>query len=369
MTQLETLFDADFRTVLCLASPPADTFTIVTTNVCDELSFLHDRQPLILESTQAIALWLNPTVPLKEVRKAIKTFQGPFEFYKVPKEVGKVCNDDSAFIMPVEQREDGLTAAFSKGAGRGAQRQSVPDREQTKEADSSSATYIGAGPQTIALSDTDPETNAPAPLTEKHKIKSEQSSDGGTGASSLTEGVTVKHIDRFRSGVDESGEAPQGSSRFSPDPFDPPVSPYRPNGGYSTVDDPHGGLPKHGSVSHDDWKGAGKRKGSSKRIRSGEGALEEAFNRQIVKRELQEDVKNFQIGADGGVPKNEDARNTVSKGAPLRPKANPGLSNAFEAVAGSSTRRGASSKAAASPTKKDSSRSEHSDIRSYFGKK
>lgn len=95
-------------------SEPRYTFTIITTEVCKELSFLHDRQPLILPSNEAIATWLDPQAPLKEVEQLVKTFEGGLQYFKVPREVGKVGNDDPGFILPIEDRKDGLMAAFGR---------------------------------------------------------------------------------------------------------------------------------------------------------------------------------------------------------------------------------------------------------------
>lgn len=95
-------------------SEPRYTFTIITTEVCKELSFLHDRQPLILPSNEAIATWLDPKAPLNEVEQLVKTFEGGLQYFKVPREVGKVGNDDPGFILPIEDRKDGLMAAFGR---------------------------------------------------------------------------------------------------------------------------------------------------------------------------------------------------------------------------------------------------------------
>ncbi|CAO1623317.1 unnamed protein product [Parajaminaea phylloscopi] len=231
---------------------PRFTFTIITTDVCDKLSFLHDRQPLILESPEAIALWLDPSANQDEVRRVIKTFQGPLEVYKVPQEVGKVGNDDAAFVQPVEQRSDGLMAAFRRQG-----KQSAGDKESA------------APPAPQLQQDTNSETHAPPPQPVKEEPQNAQVAQPADTTTTA------------------AADAAAGSSRWSPDPFDPPVSPSRPNGGYSTTEDPFGGLSKYGSVSHDDWK-ATKRRASPERVKMGEGALEGAFKKQRVKQEVEE---------------------------------------------------------------------------------
>ncbi|SNX82456.1 uncharacterized protein MEPE_01162 [Melanopsichium pennsylvanicum] len=110
---------------------PLYTFTIVTTASNHQLGFLHDRMPVILPTDEAISTWLGLNAEPKsekqvkeggnmddtwstEVAKLLRPLQGELECYKVPKEVGKVGNNDSSFILPVEERRDGLKALFNK---------------------------------------------------------------------------------------------------------------------------------------------------------------------------------------------------------------------------------------------------------------
>ncbi|KAJ1032580.1 hypothetical protein NDA16_000603 [Ustilago loliicola] len=110
---------------------PLYTFTIVTTASNDQLGFLHDRMPVILPTSGAIATWLGlyaeprPESAVKkgdevddswtlDVAKLLRPLKSELECYKVPKEVGKVGNSDPSFILPVEERKDGLKAFFNK---------------------------------------------------------------------------------------------------------------------------------------------------------------------------------------------------------------------------------------------------------------
>ncbi len=110
---------------------PLYTFTIVTTASNEQLGFLHDRMPVILPTEKAIATWLGLDAKPKseadvkkgddvddtwsfEVAKLLRPLQSELECYKVPKEVGKVGNSDPSFILPIEERKDGLRAFFSK---------------------------------------------------------------------------------------------------------------------------------------------------------------------------------------------------------------------------------------------------------------
>ncbi|PWZ03058.1 DUF159-domain-containing protein, partial [Testicularia cyperi] len=103
---------------------PLYTFTIVTTGSNDQLEFLHDRMPVILPDAQAIATWLGLGHKGKpdheddtwdiETAKLLRPLRSPLDCYKVPREVGKVGNSDPSFILPIEERKDGLRAFFAK---------------------------------------------------------------------------------------------------------------------------------------------------------------------------------------------------------------------------------------------------------------
>ncbi|SPO21808.1 uncharacterized protein UTRI_01300_B [Ustilago trichophora] len=110
---------------------PLYSFTIVTTASNSQLGFLHDRMPVILPNEQAISTWLGLDARPKsenevkkgddvddtwsfEVAKLLRPLQSELECYKVPKEVGKVGNSHPSFILPIEERKDGLKAFFAK---------------------------------------------------------------------------------------------------------------------------------------------------------------------------------------------------------------------------------------------------------------
>jgi len=85
------------------------TYTVVTTSPNKQLSFLHDRMPVILEpNTDAMRLWLDPTQNKwsKELQSMLKPFEGELECYPVSKEVGKVGNNSPDFIIPVDSKDN-----------------------------------------------------------------------------------------------------------------------------------------------------------------------------------------------------------------------------------------------------------------------
>lgn len=85
------------------------TYTIITTDSNKQLSFLHDRMPVILENgSEQIRDWLDPNQSewSQELQSLLKPFRGELECYAVSKEVGKVGNNSPTFIIPVASAEN-----------------------------------------------------------------------------------------------------------------------------------------------------------------------------------------------------------------------------------------------------------------------
>ncbi|KAK4706054.1 hypothetical protein P7C70_g146, partial [Phenoliferia sp. Uapishka_3] len=122
-----------------------NTFTIITTDVNKQLSFLHDRMPAILTSPNEISLWLSDQPWNPEVQALIRPFEGKLECYKVPNEVGKVQNDSPDFIKPVAERKGNIQAMFAAQASSPSKRtigsklkKEIPPPQTTKPLSSSS---------------------------------------------------------------------------------------------------------------------------------------------------------------------------------------------------------------------------------------
>lgn len=253
-------------------SEPRYTFTIITTDVGPQLDFLHDRQPLILPDENAIETWLNPNAPLAQVKKLLQIYDGPLEFYKVPKEVGKVGNDDKGFMLPVEERKDGLMAAFGRGSKAGKVSAKGDDGARVEDANS--------------------ETNAPVKVEEKERDARSSQGEDSIGAKELIDATQQAEEAHEQKTVKSEpsnnvkSEPHQTSSRFSPDPFNPPISPNRPNGGYSNDEDPQGGLTKYGRSGWEEESHGS----SKKRVAMGEGVLEKQFKKQKVVEEFEREA-------------------------------------------------------------------------------
>jgi hypothetical protein len=97
------------------------TFTIVTTDASKDMSWLHDRQPVILSSQEALTQWLDTSTKSwsKQLSHLVKPYSDPnvpLQCYQVPQEVGKVGTENPAFIEPIATRKDGIQAMFSRQA-------------------------------------------------------------------------------------------------------------------------------------------------------------------------------------------------------------------------------------------------------------
>jgi hypothetical protein len=115
------------------STEPLWSFTIVTTSACKDFTWLHDRQPVILSSRDALDTWLDTsaqawTSTLTKLVQPYNNSISPLEWYvlvdftehtilnvssyQVPKEVGKVGTESPTFIEPIANRKDGIQAMF-----------------------------------------------------------------------------------------------------------------------------------------------------------------------------------------------------------------------------------------------------------------
>jgi putative SOS response-associated peptidase YedK len=91
------------------------SYTIITTASNPQLSFLHDRMPVILDA-DAVKTWLDParTSWSPELQNLLVPFEGELQVYPVSSEVGKVGNDSPSFVEPVSERKDGIKTFFER---------------------------------------------------------------------------------------------------------------------------------------------------------------------------------------------------------------------------------------------------------------
>ncbi|KAI9849843.1 MAG: hypothetical protein M1837_000057 [Sclerophora amabilis] len=117
------------------------TYTIITTSSNEDLKFLHDRMPVILDNgSDAIRTWLDPGRPTwsKELQSLLVPFKGELDMYPVSKDVGKVGNNSPTFVVPVASAENKnnianfFANARSPGKGKTEKEQVKKEQEDVK---------------------------------------------------------------------------------------------------------------------------------------------------------------------------------------------------------------------------------------------
>ena len=101
------------------------TYTIITTDSNEQLKFLHDRMPVILETgSEQVRTWLDPkrSAWSAELQSLLKPYKGDLGVYAVSKDVGKVGNSSPAFIVPVSSSENKQNIANFFGNAKGSPR-------------------------------------------------------------------------------------------------------------------------------------------------------------------------------------------------------------------------------------------------------
>ncbi|KAI2473221.1 DUF159-domain-containing protein [Annulohypoxylon bovei var. microspora] len=114
------------------------TYTIITTDSNNQLKFLHDRMPVILDNgSEDIRTWLDPKRHewSGQLQALLKPFGGELDAYPVSKDVGKVGNDSPTFIIPIDSKENKSNIAnfFAKSATKNSAKKEQPEVEIKKE--------------------------------------------------------------------------------------------------------------------------------------------------------------------------------------------------------------------------------------------
>jgi len=155
------------------------TYTIITTDSNKQLSFLHDRMPVILENGSGqIRTWLDPgrSEWSKELQSLLKPFEGELECYPVSKEVGKVGNNSPSFIVPVASADNPNNIAnfFSTAQklAKGNDEKEEIKKEEVKFDEKGSSGVIKEEDETRAtVEHSSTEDNAPLPVPTGHANK------------------------------------------------------------------------------------------------------------------------------------------------------------------------------------------------------
>lgn len=114
------------------------SYTIITTESNKQLSFLHDRMPVILDpGSKEMASWLDPSRYewSKELQAILKPYDGDLECYPVSQAVGKVGNNDPSFIVPVNSaaNKNNIANFFGEGGGKKAGKREAAGKKEEME--------------------------------------------------------------------------------------------------------------------------------------------------------------------------------------------------------------------------------------------
>ena len=147
------------------------TYTIITTDSNKQLSFLHDRMPVILENgSEQVRTWLDPERSewSKDLQSLLKPFNGELECYPVSKDVGKVGNNSPMFIVPVASAENRNNIANFFGNAKESVKGGEEKTSLKKEEDDVNAAGSGikeeADETRLTVDQSSTEDNAPLPV-------------------------------------------------------------------------------------------------------------------------------------------------------------------------------------------------------------
>lgn len=147
------------------------TYTIITTDSNKQLSFLHDRMPVVLENgSDQIRTWLDPQRYewSKELQSLLKPYPGELECYAVDKAVGKVGNNSPAFIVPVASSENKNNIAnffgYAKKSAKGEEAQKEVVKGEVKTENGIGKVERERDEQRVTKDQSSTEGNAPLPF-------------------------------------------------------------------------------------------------------------------------------------------------------------------------------------------------------------
>ena len=154
------------------------TYTIITTDSNKQLSFLHDRMPVILENgSDQIRTWLDPSRCewSKDLQSLLKPFEGELDCYPVSKDVGKVGNNSPTFIVPVASTDNKNNIAnfFSnaKKSTKGVEDKEAVNAVEEEVKEKGFAVKHEKGEARTTIDHASTEDNAPLPAPETEALK------------------------------------------------------------------------------------------------------------------------------------------------------------------------------------------------------
>lgn len=142
------------------------TYTIITTDSNEQLKFLHDRMPVILEAgSEDMKMWLDPNNVgwSKELQNILKPFDGELKCYPVDKAVGKVGNNSPTFVIPVDSKENKKNIANFFGTQRATADEVAAKNEAARIDDVKNKQHDDETRDTTTVQVESTEDNAPLP--------------------------------------------------------------------------------------------------------------------------------------------------------------------------------------------------------------
>ena len=147
------------------------TYSIITTDSNKQLSFLHDRMPVILENgSEDIRTWLDPgrCEWTKELQSLLRPFDGELECYPVRKDVVKVANNSQMFVLPVASSENknniaNFFANAQKSAKGGDEKKEIKEQEMEAERQGGNLEHDRDDTR-VTVDQSSTEDNAPIPV-------------------------------------------------------------------------------------------------------------------------------------------------------------------------------------------------------------
>jgi len=95
------------------------SYTVITTDPCPTLTFLHDRMPQLLESDEEIDQWLDVSVPFENVKRLLRPYSGKLDIFPVSTFVNKMGHDSEECVKPITKKLEAqkITSWFRKTPG------------------------------------------------------------------------------------------------------------------------------------------------------------------------------------------------------------------------------------------------------------
>lgn len=192
------------------------TYTIITTDSNKQLSFLHDRMPVILENgSDQIRTWLDPSRSewSKDLQLLLKPFEGELECYPVSKDVGKVGNNSPTFIVPVASTENKnnianfFSNAKKSSKGEEEKRQVKAEEEEVKQKGCAVKHEKGETRTTVDHSSTEDNAPLPFPEVESSKLDSKREHTSDDDATLTSESLKRVGLKRRQQSEDDGEPA------------------------------------------------------------------------------------------------------------------------------------------------------------------